>query len=151
MTTGLFIPNNLVGYMEKEVCVLCLQGIKNPICSKCRIREIEYWLKESAIDKRIKGKILKEIRKRFNVEIISESKCIICSDEFLNLCGYCFFHEIYKILKKYNVTRNQIVPYLETFNYRFFDNNYEEINDYGDENEERYLNRYISKIKLNYE
>ena len=74
------IPN------ENAICVVCREGITNPICPECLAKEIKHWRPELSrlITKQAYG-------------YTTEAKCMFCG-EWMSICAHCYCRDIYDIL-----------------------------------------------------
>jgi hypothetical protein len=75
----------------EQKCIICDEGITNPICPSCLEKQIIQWigeLKPSLIP------LVREIGNSVNEFNHSNTECIICKDE-MNVCPHCYCREIY--------------------------------------------------------
>lgn len=84
-----------------SLCTDCLHIITNPLCPYCFSMEVLMWLR----DKNIRVKTMNRIRdklKRFlalSEKYHSDIICIICKNNTVPLCSYCFIDKVEKMLK----------------------------------------------------
>lgn len=98
-------------------CIICLEPITNPVCMNCYLREINAWAEEE-IDSEIKRKfLLLNIFERIPKNYFEKDKCILCKDEEVTTCSYCFFLKTLEILKNINLSEKTIESFKDTFNY----------------------------------
>lgn len=102
----------------QNLCSKCSQVITNPVCERCHIREVEEWFRDVRISGIHKNLVLNKIKREFSNESINDDTCIICGNETLSTCSYCFFLAIARILKELNFPDKIVKEFLEVFNYR---------------------------------
>ena len=105
---------------KREVCVNCYQGITNPICEKCRTKQLAIWLNDAEIDPSTTTKIIRKIRENLSFNYNNESLCILCGSELITICTYCYFFKVDRILRSLNLTDETIEEFLQLFNYRLY-------------------------------
>ena len=87
---------------ESQLCNQCAQVITNPVCARCFSRHVVYWL----VDKNVSNKNRDEIIKKIYNYVLetekthSETSCIFCGFDRVNLCTYCFNFKVLGILNK---------------------------------------------------
>ena len=74
------IPN------ENAVCIVCQEGITNPICPECMAKEIKSW-------KPGLSRILTKPAYKYTTGAI----CMFCGRE-MSICAHCYCRDIYDIL-----------------------------------------------------
>ncbi|MCF7910564.1 hypothetical protein K9L16_02730 [Candidatus Pacearchaeota archaeon] len=105
--------------LRKDYCQKCLEPISDPICEECHIKNILFWMNENNVPKTTKKKILTRINKNFpKNEIIRNSTCILCKKKDINICSYCTYLIVAKILVNENLSAVLIEDFLQTFNYQ---------------------------------
>lgn len=105
--------------LQKDNCTICLDPISNPICRSCHIQEIESWMKDLKIDYSKRRKITNLIREKIPSEPSeTNSTCIICKKNEINVCSYCLFYVSLRVLLENNFRQEIIEDFLETFNYQ---------------------------------
>ncbi len=104
--------------MNEEDCIVCLQPITNPICSECYKKEVEEFLKSNGLDKNATGIILNEINKKIPYEGLNEEKCILCNENFLSVCSYCFFSVSVRVLRELNFDEDFVEYFSMIFSYK---------------------------------
>jgi hypothetical protein len=75
----------------EQKCIICDEGITNPICPNCLEREIISWvgeLKPSLIP------LLRNIKQNVTTFNHENTNCIICKQD-MNVCPHCYCKEIY--------------------------------------------------------
>lgn len=98
-------------------CVICLEPITNPVCLNCYLKEINVWAQEE-IPSDIKRKfLLLSILERIPENYFEKDICILCGNEEVTICSYCFFLKTLEILKKLDFPERTINSFRETFNY----------------------------------
>ena len=102
---------------EQNLCVQCYESITNPICEECHLKEIKHWLEDRKLSGLTKSIIISAIKAAMPKESINENKCILCGNNTLSTCSYCFFLISARVLKELNLSRELVEEFLETFNY----------------------------------
>ena len=88
-------------------CIVCNEGITNPICPECLGRELEQWLHENGMD----YPIWPPKRTKRNDP---KTRCIICGND-MELCAHCFTSDVYEaVLEKRPELKED---YLRSFDY----------------------------------
>lgn len=96
-----------------------MEAISNPICRNCHIEEIESWMKDIKIEFEKRKKIIDSINKKLpSNPIETNSTCIICKKNEIDICSYCLFYVSLKVLTEENFSYEDITDFLETFNYQ---------------------------------
>lgn len=94
-----------------QKCVVCDEGITNPICPECLNKEMQVWFFENKPG--MMGP-LKDIIESFRSYTHFEGKCAICSQN-MNVCSHCFSKEVYdKLLDEDELLAGQ---FLTSFDY----------------------------------
>ena len=94
-----------------QTCVLCEEGITNPICIECLAKEMEQWLSEK---RQFLTDSIREKVKVFKSYTHDGTNCIICGEN-MNVCAHCFSIDVYKWLKGDNEELAR--EFLRSFNY----------------------------------
>jgi len=68
--------------------------------------------------------VVDELEARFGKSQINAGYCISCNNEVPNLCSFCFFYETAKLMKRFGLTEEDMENFMETFNYRQYDEQY---------------------------
>jgi len=71
---------------EDAVCIVCREGITNPICPECLAKEAIYWkpeLEDTLTTPTSRGTV----------------RCIFCG-KGMDLCAHCYSMDIYDIIKE---------------------------------------------------
>ncbi|MGC8940970.1 MAG: hypothetical protein ACP5JY_02965, partial [Candidatus Nanoarchaeia archaeon] len=79
--------------MSKQLCLICEEGIFNPICPACLINELAYFFQDFPLKEDLKEEILEEAEILKTILEIKEvkMKCAICKKEsFASVCPFCF-------------------------------------------------------------
>jgi len=71
---------------ENAVCIICREGIVNPICPECRAKEIKHWKPG-----------MSKLMTRPAFKYTTEAKCISCGKN-ISICAHCYSRDIYDIL-----------------------------------------------------
>jgi hypothetical protein len=124
-TTLLYIQFQAPIYMTiNNNCLKCSQQITDPVCERCHIRQTLVWMRENDFPIQKQKTVVRMMEKELLFESPEEGFCIICQAEVPNICSYCFFYKTAKILKNVGIPKIIIENFLETFNYRHFDQDY---------------------------
>ncbi len=102
---------------ENNLCISCYHAITNPVCERCYLRQIEKWLDQIGLKQNKKQKILQNLHTKLSNETTNEEKCILCGDEAITTCSYCFFLKAAKGMKKAGMSGEFIQSFLAIFNY----------------------------------
>ncbi|MEA3329866.1 MAG: hypothetical protein U9Q06_03925 [Nanoarchaeota archaeon] len=104
--------------VNKEVlCVECSQVITNPICEQCHLKEVEFWLHDVCLDSLARSIILETIKRRSNHDTLNEGECILCNQNPLSICSYCFFLICMRTMIELNVSSKILGNFKEIFSY----------------------------------
>jgi hypothetical protein len=103
---------------EQNLCVQCYEPITNPVCEACHLKEVAIWLEDTGLDGITKSLVLAGIRHSIPEEAMNETNCILCGENTLSTCSYCFFLATARVLRKLNIREDLMESFLETFNYR---------------------------------
>ena len=90
----------------------------NPICEKCFIIQIKYWLIDINASSFAREIILNKIKKELSVETLNEIECIICKNEKVAFCSYCFFFKVIRVFKEFNFDNELAKDFQDIFNYK---------------------------------
>ena len=108
---------------NKELCSNCYQGITNPICEKCKTKELAVWMNDYPINQKIIRYVIGKIRNSYATpHENNEAFCILCCSELLTICTYCYFLKVEKILTELALPEETVEKFLETFNYKLYHN-----------------------------
>jgi hypothetical protein len=94
--------------LNSNTCVVCNDSISDPVCRSCYIKQISILLNDLEMHSMVKEVILNKIKDKFPGEVINDTKCILCKQENVALCRYCFSEILVKILRELNFTENSI-------------------------------------------
>ena len=105
----------------------CGEAIFNLLCPNCIAKEIEIWMNEINLAKKIKEKIRNEIKKLLINDkycvVEAFEKCVVCNKPTTNYCPYCFTEIVYSVIKKNvkNVSERKKIlkSYFTYFNFDF--------------------------------
>lgn len=107
------------------VCINCYESVTDPVCGHCFLNQIKLWLRDLDIDPVAKDVIINTIKKGNSIDSINATECIICDQQNVSICAYCFFLKSYRILLELNFPKEKVEEFLETFNYRFVGGDYD--------------------------
>ena len=71
---------------ENAICIVCQEGITNPICPECLAKEIKSWRPGLS-------KLLAEPSFGYSMD----TECMFCGKE-MNICAHCYSRDIYDTL-----------------------------------------------------
>ena len=71
---------------EDAVCIVCREGITNPICPECLAKEIRHW-------KPGLSKILLKPAYGYTTDV----SCMFCG-RYMSICAHCYCTDVYDIL-----------------------------------------------------
>jgi len=103
--------------MYIENCSVCLEPITNPVCVNCYIKEIYAWMQGMRIKEVPRNVVIEIIKRKLSFNTNNESECILCGNEDVGICSYCFFSMGERILKELNFSKKLIEDFNEIFNY----------------------------------
>ena len=109
---------------KKEVCIICSQAITNPVCEKCHTKQLSLWINDQNIPPHAAQRIVGNVKKKFSIEPQNNSFCIICSQEIVSVCTYCFFFKVESVLRDAGLQEESLEEFLQTFNYELYEENY---------------------------
>jgi len=109
---------------EDHMCSKCTQPISNPICERCHVREISSWMRDRDFPQLLQEIILETVEEKLLSEPVNLGYCVICQNEVPNICSYCFFLRAAKLLKTLGLNQKDLNSFLETFNYRQYQEDY---------------------------
>ena len=98
-------------------CSICSHVISHPICERCYLKHVNYWLNEIDVREGEKKEINKEIKRVLFHESMNEDTCIICRQESLSVCSYCFFLQTSWILTDYGFNEDRITDLVGDLDY----------------------------------
>ena len=100
-----------------HLCTDCAQVMTNPICPNCFSKHITSWLRDRKIPKKKMGSIRALLKKMVieAAETPSDTECVICGGERVNVCTYCLTSRAQKIVVK-NSGENVSKDFDEDFN-----------------------------------
>ena len=98
-------------------CENCIEIITNPICPKCFMKQVNYWLIDLKANKFARKIIMDKIKEELSNETLNKTECIICKNEKVSLCSYCIFLKIVRILKEFNFDKQLTEDFQEIFDY----------------------------------
>jgi hypothetical protein len=104
----------------KTNCFFCSREITNPICSKCNFGHLLLWVNEKPIDFADRMKIIKKIKKNLFVETDNSLDCIICHNNEVAVCTFCFFRKVENILDGLNIPDEMINDFRLSFNFNIY-------------------------------
>lgn len=94
--------------LSSNSCLICNDSISDPVCRNCYIKQIKILLNDLKIPHIAKEIILNKIKNRFPVETLNDTECILCRQENVALCRYCFSIILTNILRELNFTEDLI-------------------------------------------
>ncbi len=110
---------------DTEICMNCYRALTNPICESCYSNQIAVWLNDySDVPKAFKNHIVSKIIDSINYNGFSQTTCLLCNEENLSICTYCFFFKVERILKDSNLSEHMTKKFQELFNYKLYKGEY---------------------------
>jgi|SRR3989338_10716586 len=105
---------------DRVACTSCCEAVTNPVCIRCYTKHFVSWTDFHGISNTTKAEILKDIGRNASKESLNEVPCLICGNENLSLCTYCYFFMVEKIIgkEKYKLSRDIIEDFKCVFNYK---------------------------------
>jgi hypothetical protein len=80
----------------------CEYPITDPVCSDCYIRQTAIRLNDLKINSMIIDFVSNKLKKRFLLETLNDSECVLCDKNSIDICRYCFSVILIGILKELN-------------------------------------------------
>lgn len=106
-------------------CMRCFEPITNPVCVKCHLDEVRFFLKDMDVEEDLARAIITDIKNYVRGETLHQENCILCSKENLSTCSYCFFLISARVIKKWLGKGETVDTFLELFNYQFGHSEYQ--------------------------
>ncbi|MBW6442353.1 hypothetical protein K0A97_01050 [Patescibacteria group bacterium] len=100
--------------LDNNLCILCGDSISDPICRGCYIQQVGILLNDLKLHPLVSEVILTKLKRRFPMESLNDTSCILCNREEVVLCRYCFSVLINRILGELNFSDE----FIEDFGYR---------------------------------
>lgn len=96
---------------NNEVCVICNEGISNPICPDCLMREIEQWLHEK------QPSLVQNLQGLFTVfeDVEQNMSCVVCRSS-MHICPHCVAREVHSML--YEINQEVAEEFFNYFNFQ---------------------------------
>ena len=88
------------------------------------MKEVAVWMRDREVSPYLQKVVFDKIRELLIIDGEYQGYCISCYNEFPSLCSYCFFYKTAKILKSIGVSDEDMGSFLETFNYRHYNEEY---------------------------
>ena len=101
-----------------SLCTDCVQVMTNPICPNCFAKHINYWLRDKNLSQKETQEIMKALANVINEaeESPADTSCIVCGEDKVNLCTYCFTNKVRRILEKSLRNKEVLNEFEEDFN-----------------------------------
>ena len=103
--------------MQNNKCLVCYESITDPICINCYLKQLKYWFKDQEINPLIKSFVIKKIKERVDILSSSRDNCILCNNEDVDICYYCFGYITSEILFELNLPDEITESFAESFNF----------------------------------
>jgi hypothetical protein len=87
-------------------CLNCQKEIEEPICERCRTRELASWLQDCNVPWSLQKEFFVKLEKSLP-KLLYEGYCLICGNERPSLCDSCFSQEASKVVKE--LSNNQML------------------------------------------
>ena len=72
--------------IEDAKCIICQEGITNPICPECLAKEIGYWKPE--------------LKTSLETPVSSGAvRCMFCG-KGINICAHCYSRDVYNLVNE---------------------------------------------------
>lgn len=108
-------------YNKKFKCVDCQRRIINPVCTDCRLKQINAWLDDQkTIPSEKKLILLKNLETLIPKKTENNISCIYCKKNNVSICTYCYFSHFEKLLNKFDIPAPNIDSFQQIFNYRLY-------------------------------
>ena len=100
-----------------NVCSECADVITEPLCVSCFENQVFSWMREQEFyDDTYKE--VEFILDSARMLSLSDTKCIICSQEMHNICNYCVMKEVVETIKKHPSAMS--IDPITIFNYHIY-------------------------------
>jgi len=106
----------VIKIFSSNLCATCSDCISDPVCRKCYIKQVSILLNDFGLPEIGNKIVLDKIKKKFPIENLNETKCILCREQNVILCRYCFSLLLTGILREMNFTEDLIEQF--GFNYQ---------------------------------
>jgi len=100
---------------EQYLCMECLQVVTNPICYSCFSKHISSWLEYEGAQSYIQARVFREINKIIRKESLNKDQCILCNNNFINMCSFCFYSKVERIMEKLDIPSQVIGDFEDLF------------------------------------
>lgn len=98
-------------------CLECNEAIYNPICPDCLFKAFKQWIiKYPDLAEKVNPKIRRFLRAHARF-VDNSQTCIICANNNVYLCPYCFTDFILNLLRDAGAGDQVIREYLNFFNF----------------------------------
>jgi hypothetical protein len=94
--------------LNSNSCIICQDSISDPVCRSCYLKQVKILLNDFEVHPIAKEIILRKIKRRFPVEFLNDTQCILCKKENVSMCRHCFSVILIDILRELNFTENLI-------------------------------------------
>lgn len=101
-------------------CPNCFEIITDPICINCYTKHISYWLNDNFSNTMAKEIIMKNLLRVLSTESLNDNKCILCGNNAIDLCSYCFSIKASSVLTKLNIPDSFVEDFEFLFTDKFF-------------------------------
>ena len=99
-------------------CLSCGKDIQHPICPNCIAKAFDQWIRKFPEYQEVKEKL--DIFMQQHNKIPGKSKkCILCGENRVNICPYCFTKYLYKLTKEAGMGVRAMSEFLFMFNFDF--------------------------------
>lgn len=95
-------------------CITCNDSITDPVCRNCYLKQTEVILGDLGVHSMAKEIILSQVKEKFPIETLNNTKCILCKKENVTLCRYCFSVLLIRILRELNLSESLIKNFYYT-------------------------------------
>ena len=116
LTNYLNVSVGIAGLLTTSVLIFDI--ITDPICNECHLNDVRAWLEDIGFNGLQRMAIGGAIKNSVKQDTIKERRCILCGENSVSTCSYCFYLLAARELKKLGVPHIIVKSFLKTFNYR---------------------------------
>ena len=110
--------------LTMQVCEICNEEIRDPVCLRCYNKELLAWLRETIGNK----EMIKYITSKINILFLRQNygieHCILCQKNSIFVCKHCYFLAFKRILQDLNIPNKTVRYFSVVFDYIPYDANH---------------------------
>jgi len=94
-------------------CIICKDSISDPVCGECYFKQTEILLNDLNLHEIVNEIVLTKVRNKLSTDTLNDTECILCGNDNVAICRYCFSIILTNILRELNFPEEMI----ENFGY----------------------------------